>query len=170
MQQQLVGIATNLELAAGSVDSDPAETKRVLTEMRGDARRAMEDARALAERIYPPLLDAGGLTVALRSAAAGADVPIRIEAGGDPVYPPEVAGTVYFCCLDVIDRAAAGTTVTITVRNEGGTIAFEIVTDGDAEVGRFPIGDRVEALGGRLTVEVGSDGAARVAGSIPVSG
>jgi signal transduction histidine kinase len=170
VQQRLVGLAANLELAAGSAQADPSGTKRLLMEMRRDARQTMEDARALAERIYPPMLESGGLRVALRSAAAGADVPIRIEIGGDPTYPPEVAGTVYFCCLDVLERAGAGTTVTITVRNEGGTLAFEIVADGDAEVERVPMGDRVEAMGGRLTIGAGSGGETRVAGSLPVSG
>ena len=168
VQQRLVGLAANLELAAGSARADPAATERLLAEMRGDARLAMEDARTLGERIYPPLLEAGGLGVALRSAAATADRLVRIEIGGDPIHRPEVAGAVYFCCLDVLQRAAAGTTVTISVRTEGGTLSFAVVADADLE--GSPIRDRVEALGGRVTIETGSGDGARVAGSLPVSG
>ena len=168
VQQRLVGLAANLQLAAGSVRADPAATEQLLAEMRLEARQAMEDARALAERIYPPLLESGGLAVALRSAAASADVPIQIEIGGDPISSPEVAGAVYFCCLDVVERAAAGTTVAIRVRTEGGTLSFEVVADADVE--ESPTRDRVEALGGRVTIRTGSGDQTRVAGSLPVSG
>lgn len=170
VQQQLVGLAANLELAAGSVDADPEATRRLLTEMRRDTRQAMEQARTLAERIYPPLLESGGLGVALRSAAAGADVPIRIEIAGDPMFPPEVAVTVYLCCLQVLEKVAIGTTVSIMVRNEGGAVAFEIVAKGAAAMEGSPMGDRVEAHGGRLTIESGSGDQTRIAGSLPVPG
>jgi signal transduction histidine kinase len=169
VQQRLVGLATNLELATGSALVDPAATERLLTEMRGDAYQAMDDARMLAERIYPPLLESGGLGVALRSAAAGADVPIRIEIGGDRTYPPEVAGTVYFCCLDVIEAAEAGMIVTISVRNEEGALGFEIVVDGDADPQRLSVRDRIEAVGGRCTIDSGSGRGTRVAGSLPLT-
>jgi signal transduction histidine kinase len=168
VQQRLVGLAANLELAAGSARADPAATERLLVEMRADARLAMEDARTLAERIYPPLLEAGGLGVALRSAAATADRQVRIEISGDPIHRPEVAGAVYFCCLDVLQRAAAGTTVTITVSTQGGTLSFAVVADADLE--ESPIRDRVEALGGRVTIRTGPGDGTRVAGSLPVSG
>ena len=169
VQQRLVGLAANLEVAAGTAHVDPVGTERLLTEMRGDAREAMEDVRTLAERIYPPLLESGGLGVALRAAAVAADVPIRIDIGGNQRYPTEVAGTVYFCCLDAIEGAGAGTAVTVAVRNEEGSLEFEIVVDGEADVDPVSMRDRIEALGGRLTV-AGSVEETRVSGSLPVSG
>ena len=168
VQQQLVGLAANLELAFGALDADPAEAKRLLTDMGRDAQAAMDETRRLAERIYPPLLESGGMRVALRSAAAGARVPIRIEIAGDATYPPEIAGAMFFCCLDVLERAAAGTTAMVTLRNEAGTLAFEIVTEGEVDLDPLPMRDRIEALGGRLTVGR-SDKGTRVAGSLPIS-
>ena len=70
VQQQLVGLAADLELAAGSMDGDPARARELLAEMGLEMRRALEDAQALADRIYPPLLERGGLVPALRTAAA----------------------------------------------------------------------------------------------------
>jgi signal transduction histidine kinase len=99
VQQLLVGFAANLEIAARSIDADPAAAKQLLAETRRGASQALEESRRLADRIYPPLLEAGGLGVALRSAAASADVPIRIDVAPDAAYPPEIAGAVYFCCL-----------------------------------------------------------------------
>jgi hypothetical protein len=40
VQQDLVGLAANLEVALGSVDSDPAAAKALLDELQREARRA----------------------------------------------------------------------------------------------------------------------------------
>jgi len=54
LQQQLVGLAANVELAAASVGADPATTTALLAAIREDLRQALEGSRALAQRIYPP--------------------------------------------------------------------------------------------------------------------
>ena len=167
VQQLLVGLAANLELMAGSIDADPAAAKRLLAETGRDARLALEETRMLAHMIYPPLLEAGGLGVALRSAAASANVPVRIDVAPDAAYPPEIAGAVYFCCLVFLEGVDAGTSVAIRVGDEAGTLTFEIEAEGDVDVERLPIRDRVEALGGRLTIE-GSGDQTRAVGSLPL--
>lgn len=170
VQQQLVGFAANLELAAGSVDADPAAAKELLAEMARDIHYAIDQARKLADRIYPPQLEVGGLVAALRSAAADANVPARIEIARDQTYPPEVAGTMYFCCRDLLENVSAGSTVTITARSDEGALAFDIVVDGDLHSDRSQLGDRIEALGGRFAIESEADHRTRVVGSLPLSG
>jgi signal transduction histidine kinase len=170
LQQLLVALAANVELAAASVDGDPASAKELLAEIAEDARAVLEETRELAERIYPPLLEGGGLVPALRAAAANANVKTRIDVAAATTFPPEIASAVYFCCVDVLERAAAGTTVAISVRNEGGAVAFEIVTEGNLDAERLPLRDRIEALGGRLTIAEGSVGDISVTGSLPLSG
>jgi hypothetical protein len=81
---------------------------------------------------------------------------------------PEIAGAVYFCALDAFERAPAGTPVVVSVRGEEGVLIFEI--DADIDLGsecRAPH-DRVEALGGRVTITAGDD-RTTVAGSLPLS-
>lgn len=168
VQQRLVALAAKLELTARSFDSEPEAARTLLAEMERDVRQALEESRKLANRIYPPLLEAGGLVVALRSAAAVGSVRIRIDVAMDAATPPEIAGAVYFCCLDVLEQAAGGTTVVVTVRKETEEVTFEIVAD--VEVKGLQLLDRVEALGGRLTVESGTDHSARIVGSLPLSG
>jgi signal transduction histidine kinase len=170
VQQQLVGLAAGLELAVGSVDADPVTAKQLLADMRRDVQQALEDARRLAHRISPPLLEAGGLVPALRTAAASAGVPTRIDVETGPGYPPEIAGVVYLCCLQVLERAGAGTQVTVAVRNDERTLEFEIVADCDLEAERLPLLDRVEALGGRLTFRSEPEHRTRLVGSVPLSG
>jgi signal transduction histidine kinase len=170
VQQHLVALAANLQLAAGLLDADPTAAKTLLEEMGRDVQLALDETGKLAHRIYPPLLEAGGLAAALRSAAVSANAPTRIDVEAGVAYPPEVAGAVYFCCLELLERAAAGAKVAVTVRDEGGTLVFEVVADcanSDAELLRLR--DRVEALGGRLTIRSESGRRTRVVGSLPLS-
>jgi signal transduction histidine kinase len=166
--QLLVALAANVELAAASVDGDPASAKELLAEIAEDARALLEETRKLAERIYPPQLEVGGLVAALRAAAVAADVKTRIDVSVGTSGPPEIAAAVYFCCLDVIEQVGAGTNVAIAVRNEERAVAFEIIADGglDDETLR----DRIEALGGTLMITEGSGGKINFAGSLPLWG
>jgi hypothetical protein len=63
----------------------------------------------------------------------------------------------------------AGTPVTVRVGDEAETLTFEIVAEGDVDAERLPIRDRLEAFGGRLTIE-GSDDQTRAVGSLPLPG
>ena len=63
--------------------------------------------------------------------------------------------------------------IAITVRQEEGTVVFEIVAEGSdsatADADLTPMRDRLEALGGRLTIE-SERGHSRISGSLPISG
>jgi signal transduction histidine kinase len=169
VQQDLVGLAANLEVAAGSVDSDPAAARALLDELRREARRALTEMQELANRIFPPLLDAGGLVPELRAAASREGVPARIDVDIDVAAssPPEIAGAVYFCALDSFERAPAGTPVVVSVRGEEGALAFEVVAECDLGAERRVPYDRVEALGGRVTITSEGD-RTTVTGSLPL--
>jgi signal transduction histidine kinase len=173
-QQQLVALAANLQLARQVADADPAAAKALLEELGRDVQQALDETGKLAHRIYPPLLDAGGLAVALRAAAVSVGVPTRIDVAAGAGYPPEVAGAVYFCCLEVLERAGDGARATVTVRDEDGALVFEVVVDGAGSAAPAFNGlltrlrDRVEALGGQLTVRSEPGRATRVSGSLPL--
>ena len=168
LQQRLVGLAANLELAAASADADPAATVALLAEMRQDVQQALEESRQLAHRIHPPLLEAGGLRPALRAAAAGAGVRVAFD-GKEPASPPEIAAAIYFCGVDAFERAGAGSSMTVTVRSEDTMVSFEVLVDRDLGTGWLPPSlDRVEALGGRLSVDHPPGKRTRIVGSLPL--
>jgi signal transduction histidine kinase len=169
VQQDLVGLAANLEVAAGSLDSDPAAARAILDELQREARRALTEMQELANRIFPPLLEAGGLVPELRAAASRAGVPARLEVDVDVAAssPPEVAVAVYFCALDAIERAQAGTPVVVSVRDEEGSLTFEVVAECDLGTERRAPHDHVEALGGRVTITSQRD-RTTVTGSLPL--
>ncbi|MBA3333958.1 MAG: hypothetical protein H0U30_08205 [Actinobacteria bacterium] len=167
-QQHLVGLAVNLQLASQSADADPAATKALLDEMGRDVQQALDETAQLAQRIYPPLLEAGGLAAALRSAAVSAGIRVSLEVAAGASYSPEVAEAIYWCCLEALERAGAHATV--TVRADEGAVVFEVVGDGSrSDAGLDRLRDRVEALGGRLTIRSGPGRGTRVSGSLPLS-
>jgi signal transduction histidine kinase len=173
-QQHLVALAANLQLARRLADDDPAAAKTLLDEMGRDVQQALDATGKLAHQIYPPLLEAGGLAVALRTAAVIVGVPTRIEAAAGAGYPPEVAGTVYFCCLEVLERAGDAAEATVTVRDDEAALVFEVVAGGTGAATASSailsrLRDRVEALGGQLTVRSEPGDGICVSGSLPVS-
>jgi signal transduction histidine kinase len=169
LQQQLVALAVNLQLAAASTESDPAGARELLEEMRRDVRQALTETAQLAERIYAPLLEAGGLAVALRSAAVSAEVPAAVDVDAGSSYPPELARSVYLCWLEALQHGGEPR-ITITVREEGGELTFEIASNHPGpDAGSDRLRERLEALGGGLIVEQHPGGGTRFSGSLPLA-
>jgi signal transduction histidine kinase len=170
VQQQLVALAVSVQLADSLLESDPVGARTLLKEMRRDVQQALTDAALLAERIYAPLLEQGGFAAALRSAAVSAGIPASVEVSADSRYPPEIVHTVYSCWLDALRQSSGDIRPAIVVREEAGALTFEIVREAEPhDAGLDGLRDRVEALGGRLSIELRPGHDVHVSGSLPLS-
>lgn len=167
VQQDLVALALNLELAGQLLEADPGAARGLFEEMRGDVQRAVETAAQLAQRIAPPLLEAGGLAMALRGAFASAGVPVSLDVAASSGHEADVAATVYVCCLAVLAGAPPGARASVSVHDHDDATAFEIRVDVRIDGELTHLRDRVEALGGMLTIAPESTGI-RLSGSLPV--
>ena len=170
VHQHLVALAVTLQLVGQAADSDPAAAKTLLEEMGRDVQQALDETALLAQRIYPTTVEADGLAALLRLAALNAGVRASVDVAAGSKYPPEVGMTVYLCWLDALARGSGETRLTIRVREGEDALDFEVVGNAarsDADLVR--VRDRVEALGGRLTIRSGPDGAIRASGSLPRS-
>jgi signal transduction histidine kinase len=170
VQQHLIALAVNLQLAEQAAGSDPAAAKTLLEEMGRDVQHALDETSLLAQRLYPGILEAGGLGTLLRSAAVSAGVPASVNVDAPANYPPEVVMTLYQCWLNMLACGSIETPARIRVRESEDALAFEVVgnaawSDADLDYLR----DRVEALGGRLAITPGSGGGTRLSGSLPLS-
>jgi signal transduction histidine kinase len=167
VQQDLVALAVNLQVARSLVEADPAAAIGLLEDVRADVGRALDELRAFAQRVHPPLLDTQGLVVALRMGAAAAPIPTRVEGAVESAVPPEVALTVYRCCVATLATAEGeGARATVSVRSENGVLEFEIALDGGRvdEGALDALATRVDVLGGALEIAP-----TRVAGRVPVT-
>ncbi|HEX7289831.1 MAG TPA: histidine kinase [Conexibacter sp.] len=103
-QQRLVALRIELELAEELVRRDPARGAERLHRLEQEVDEALEELRALAHGVYPPLLADRGLPDALRAVADRAAVPVTLTARGVGRYPPEVESAVYYCVLEALQN------------------------------------------------------------------
>lgn len=170
VQQHLIALAVNLQLAGQASGSDAAAAMMLLEEMGRDVQHALDETSLLGQRIYPATLEAGALGALLRSAAVSAGLPASVDVAAPSNHPPEVVMTLYLCWANMLACGSDETRARIRVRESEDVLTFELVgnaacSDADLDYLR----DRVEALGGRLAVTSGSDGGTRVSGSLPLS-
>ena len=180
VQQELVALVVNLQLARELCATDTNAAGALLDQVGRDTQVALDGLRRLATEIYPSLLDALGLVVALRSAAADAGIAARVDADVLSGWDPVVVTTVYFCCREALQNAAqhagSGAKTTVSVHREEAAVVFEVADDGDGfaqsqptEGGLRRIVDRVGALGGRLEIESEPGQGTRVRGRLPLT-
>ena len=130
VQQQLVAVAVNLQIARGLVESDPHGAGALLDDVRAVVAEALDELRGLAQRIHPSLLDTQGLIAALRTAAATAPIPTRVDGIiGEPMSL-DAATTIYRCCVATL-AAAQGekARATIAVQTRDGVRRIRDLTD-----------------------------------------
>jgi signal transduction histidine kinase len=177
-QQQLVALAVKIRLAEKLAERDPVKAKQILSELEADATGALENLRDLARGIYPPLLADAGLGAALEAQARKS--PLTVEFGIDGIrrYPQEVEAAVYFCVLEALQNVAkyanaSGARVGLMETN--GDLTFVVEDDG---VGFEPslargsglpnMRDRMEAVGGDVSVRSSAGAGTTVRGRVPV--
>jgi signal transduction histidine kinase len=178
-QQQLIALAIQLGLLAESAD-DPDLVRQAIPDLKAQLSTALDDLRALARGIYPPLLAEQGLVMALRAQSARSPVPVVVEAGQVGRYPQEVESTVYFCALEALQNVAKharATQATIRLSCSGGTLEFSVSDDGagfPAAATRHGSGlqgmsDRLAAHGGTLAVRSQPGQGTTITGRLPTS-
>jgi signal transduction histidine kinase len=166
VQQHLVALAMRIQLLESALGSDRAAAMALLEEIGRDVQDAVDEAARLAQRIFVPLPELG-LAVALRAAATSAGVPASVDVSSGSRCSPEILQTVYACWLEALEEP--GDSPVITVREEAGALVFDVVRGTGASIGEVEaLRDRVEALGGTLTVGPEPGGGVRVSGSLPL--
>ena len=179
-QQHLVALKVKLGLAELQSAKDPDKARATLAQLKTDAGEALETLRDLARGIYPPLLAEQGLAAALRSQAAKATLPVEVDSDGVGRYPQEVESAVYFCCLEAlqnVQKYSGASGACIKLSDSGGGLSFRVEDDGkgfDTATARRGSGlqnmaDRLDAIGGKLTIESSALHGTRVDGTMPVA-
>jgi signal transduction histidine kinase len=163
-QQHLVAIKVKLGLVEMLLTRDQAKATATLADLKHDADEALETLRDLARGIYPPLLADKGLGAALRSQAAKATLPVRVDADGVARYEQQIEAALYFCTLEAlqnIQKYAAASAAEVHLREENGLLLVEVIDDGrgfDPSIAKRGAGltnmeDRLDALGGTLDIQ-----------------
>jgi signal transduction histidine kinase len=178
-QQQLVALTIQLSLLEDSA-GDSGEVRLIASQLRTGLRTAVDDLRALARGIYPPLLADQGLGPALRAQAGRAPLPVLVEADGIGRYPRDAEAAVYFCILEALQNVAKysrASRATVALCCPGSHLEFTVTDDGagfDIANARHGTGlqgmtDRLAAAGGTLRVSSAPGLGTTISGGLPVS-
>ena len=174
-QQQLVALKVKLSLAERVADEQ--KVKAFLSQLQAEADDTLQTLRDLARGIYPPLLAEKGLSVALTAQANKSPLDVSVE-GEVGRYSQEVEAAVYFCCLEALQNVAkyAGDcSVVIALTATEKVLSFEVRDNGigfDAATsarghGLQNMSDRMDALGGQLSVRSKVGEGTAVIGRVP---
>lgn len=168
-QQHLVALAVNLRLAQTLSETAPEAAAKVIAEQVAATDLAIETLVDLSRGIYPGALSDHGIGPALTSATATATTPVEVVDETQGRFDPEVELAVYFCCLEAIQNAlkhAGASHVSVSLRQHAGALAAVVADDGsgfDASEsldgsGLSNMRDRLDAVGGTITIESTPDG------------
>jgi signal transduction histidine kinase len=162
-QQRLVALRIELELAEDVVRQDPERGAARLRDLERDVDEALEELRALAHGVYPPILADRGLEEALRAVALRSTIRVDIVSHDVGRYSTEVEAAVYFCVLEALQNAQkhAKGARRVVVTLDGGTgeeLRFDVRDDGAGRAvledgaGITNMRDRLAAIGGEVNV------------------
>ena len=179
-QQTLVAVKVGLGPTRMRAERAGAEkTAALLAQLEAAAGSAIESLRDFAAGIYPPLLEAEGLPVAISHQAAKAAVQVSVHADDLPRYDREIEAAVYFSVLESLQNCAkySGTSEAwVTLSNGDGQLRFEVRDEGrgfdTASVGHGAglngMTDRLDTVGGTVVIDAAPGRGTVVRGAIPV--
>jgi signal transduction histidine kinase len=174
-QQRLVSLALSLQLVARSAEPATATALRSCIE---DLQTALAELRELARGLHPAVLTERGVPAALQALAARSPVPVVLDAELDRRLPAAHEAALYFVAAEALTNAAkyaGASAVEVTLRSDDRWAEIAVADDGvggaSAEDGSGLRGlaDRVEALGGRLTLTSTRGHGTTVRARVPVA-
>lgn len=177
-QQHLVSLGMRLRLAANQARDRGVEPLGVeLDATIAMLNEALKELRELAHGIHPSLLSTGGLALAVPELAGRCPVPVELDVQAEGTLPEVVESTAYFVVAEALANLAkhaqasrawvrahlADGTLELVVRDNG---VGGAKPEGSGMVG---IADRVEAVGGDLTIESPPGSGTTITVRIPVA-
>jgi signal transduction histidine kinase len=179
-QQRLVTLTLAMRRLRDELPDEAAATiAQPFDGLLAELRLAIDELRELARGIHPAILTEEGIAGAVASLADRSPVPVRIECAPDGRFPDAVEATVYFVvaeCLANVAKYASAHRAAVAITAADGILAVKVTDDGigGADItkgtGIRGLVDRVEAVGGRVTVESPTGGGTVVRAEVPLDG
>lgn len=180
-QQQLVALKVKLGPTRKRAEQLGAtKTATLLAQLEQQAGDAIAAIREFARGIYPPLLEAEGLAVAIGQQSRTSALEVSVRSDGIARYPREVESAVYFTVLEALQNTAKyanASSATVDLAAVDGTLEFRITDDGcgfdSAAVapgsGLNGIADRLDTVGGSFSITSEPGRGTRIIGTVPTT-
>jgi len=176
-QQRLVGLALTLQQCGRVLDDAGGESRDLLRRAEAELTAALAELRELARGIHPAILTDRGLVPALEMLAGRTSLPVDLSASLDERLPAPVEAAAYYIVAEALTNAskhAGAARVRVDVRLLDGDALVEVADDGVGGADRKRgsglrgLGDRIDALGGRLELESPAGAGTLVRARLPV--
>jgi PAS domain S-box-containing protein len=172
-QQRITAVLLNL----GRLREKPEERQELLPAAIDELAAGLEEIRALASGLHPAVLSERGLVAALRALALAAPLEVELATVPDERLPEQVEAAAYYVVAEAlanVHKHAGATRVVVHASQEDHRLVVEVADNGvggadDEGSGLRGLADRVEALGGRLSLDSPPGGGTRLLAEIPVA-
>lgn len=181
-QQRLVRLTMDLARARKQAGTENAALTDLLDSALQQTRDTLDELRALARGIAPPVLADRRLQAALEEMAARSPIPVTLRVEVPDALPAHVESAVYFVVSEALtnaarhsraagaavwvvwevdpSRSAGAVSVRVTDNGRGGAM----ITEGHGLAG---LRDRVRAVDGALTIDSAPGGPTVIVAEIP---
>ena len=179
-QQTLVAVKVKLgPIRKRAEQLGATKAAALLAQLEDAAGAAISSVREFAGGIYPPLLEAEGLAVAIGQQARSSTVPVQVHGDSVGRHPRDIEAAIYFSVLEALQNTAKyaeAKSAMVTLGERGGALTFEVSDDGsgfDAATisrgaGLTGIADRLDTVGGTVEVESAPGQGTRITGTVPI--
>ena len=177
-QQQLVALGLKLRTAQTAIAPCQERLKEHVAGTIQGLTGVMENLREISRGLTPGILTKSGLHPALKSLARRSPVPVRLSVGACRCLPEPIQVAIYYTVSEALTNVAKyahASVVDVRLTVQDPTVRLVIHDDG---VGGARIGggsglvglkDRIEALGGSITVDSPAGGGTSLFSDIPIA-
>ena len=176
-QQQLVSLALELRAAQAALPPELADQRDELSRVVMGLTAVLDELREISSGIHPAVLSETGLAPALKTLARRSPVPVALDVGVGGRLPESVEVAAYYVVAETLTNAAKharASTVRVDVAEADRVLRLTVRDDGvggaDAARGSGLVGlrDRVEALGGTISVDSPVAGGTAIEVALPL--
>jgi signal transduction histidine kinase len=175
IQQRLIALIFR---ARAMTRQPPEELPGLAAELAEGLKDASEELREVARGIHPTILTEGGLGPALRALARRAEIPIEVDVSLDERLPAPIEAAAYYIASEALTNVAKhahANVVELIAAHDDGILTLKVRDDGvgGADAGRgsgiLGLTDRVEALGGTISIASPPRGGTTLSVHLPIT-
>ena len=171
-------LVLDLRTAEAAVPPERPELRAQLARVGDGLTGALEELRELSRGIHPAILSEGGLGPALKALARRSAVPVELEVDVQRL-PEQVEVAAYYVVSEALANTAKhahASVAQVEAQARDGLLHLSVRDDGVGGAvpgggsGLVGIADRVEALGGTITVHSPAGHGTRLQIDLPIQG
>ena len=161
IQQRLLALGLNLRAVRAGFPLS-LDVQAALDDVAGHLEGVVEEIRVFSQGLHPALLSRSGLGPSLRELARRSPIPVKVDVAGRARLPEPIEIAVYFVVSEALANTAKhsqASEVSVSVVSNGAGVRVTVADNGvggaalGGSSGLVGLVDRVEALGGKFTLE-----------------